>query len=1540
MWIKPLLSCFFAFATFALTAQTYSNDREKFVKEFEKQISEFGRGESKAFATDKLPQLLLESTAFPDAYFTKMVATCNKLEEKRFGTYPEIFHYIYSVCAFVEGKQSEKSYTAWHSSVDKLIENKTKSKFTDFIEFSAGFFSVGRIAESSDFSWYYIGGTYDFDYEKNAVINFSGGNLVCRVEVNSGTKDLRVIDSVHVEKTNGVYDPALKKWEGRGGTVTWARVGLDPKTTFAELRGFDVSMKKSSFNVDTVLLTTTYFTKPILGRLGERAFKISRDEDKIFPQFLSFEKKLVIKNIVENVDYIGGFEYKGSSFYGTGSNAEPSSIVVKNNGKPFISAKSPQIIVDGDRIRISRAETSVYFNTGDSLYHPGLDFLFDKEKKIVQLSRTNSGIGQAAFQDRYHQLEIFVPRIVWQIGSDELSFTYEFGTGPEQRIARFESSSYFDERLYDRLQGLSSVHPLVAISQYAYKYDEETMNVGKAASALGMTVEQAAPILIELSNLGFINYDTELGTVHVNPKLQTFVKAKTGTADYDNIIFVADQRPKLAKQLEGKSAQEIQSDDYLMYLDSLFTATNNARRLMQEYAHLDLSTMNLNIFAVDNVLLSAKKNTVVIPTGSEVLVRKNRDFNFSGWVYSGKAEINTVAANFIYDEFTIKLLETKETVFNVQPNKRDDGPGLVRMESEISGISGELIIDHKNNKSGSNPLFDMYPRLKVTNNPKIYYNDRSIYRGAYDSTRFYYTLNPFQLDTLHKFLERTLVLKGELTSAGIFPKMTDPVKIMPDYSFGFSTTAPAGGYTFYGTDAKYDNKILLSNNGLQGAGTIKFMQSTSVSKSLLAFLPDSTVGVVDFVNLATEKGVQFPPVKSDEAYITYIPKKNTLRATSMPQKDLEFFDGDAKLKGTLTIQPEGMTGRGMMDLGRATLISDGFSYKRWDVDADTSGFKLKNEDKQAIDEDPFALDTKNVSAHVSFKERLGEFNSNSGESEVNFPVNQYKCMMDKFKWFMDNAEIEMERAADRDIAIDQGVDLKGPNFFSTHPNQDNLQFAAPKARFNARNKVISCEEVEYIDIADARIYPDSMHITIRKKAKMDKFINARIIANYITKFHKFEKAEVEVLARRDYKAQGIYPYYDVDSNVFYITMNDIKPDTAYQTRASGKVAEADGFKLSPQFDYYGDVSIRAANPLIKFSGATRINHNCEKFDRNWMAFTSEIDPKNIQIPVVENMKDLEGQAISAGIVWRDSPMTDSLALYPTFLSALVDPNDPIVITASGYLQFNEDAKEFQIGSLEKLINRMENGNFIALHTESCSMNGEGEISLGMDFGDVEVNSVGVVNYNQTTGETSMNLTSRFKMPLDKGMMQDIAERIVTVEGLKPADFNSTTLEQAIRAWDDVKTSEDFKAKFVTDGEVKKIPDGLDHSMTFTGIRLSSFSGNQTKGLITDVQSAVLVNMYGKPVMKYVPFSAFYQQIYSGGGGDAFSVLMDIPGQRDYFFSYSMTKKDGTMRIATGDTELSTLLNEMKEDKRKIKNFKYEYTSNSIYRTKFNELFGE
>ena len=123
-------------------------------------------------------------------------------------------------------------------------------------------------------------------------------------------------------------------------------------------------------------------------------------------------------------------------------------------------------------------------------------------------------------------------------------------------------------------------------------------------------------MLFRLSNLGFINYDTDNNFITINDKLETFVKAKSGVMDFDNIVFKSDFRPK---KLTGYTNDEIKNDSYLQSLQDQYKSQNELRRIKKNFAVLNLNTFDLDISAIDNVLLSEMKQTVVFPSNSEIL---------------------------------------------------------------------------------------------------------------------------------------------------------------------------------------------------------------------------------------------------------------------------------------------------------------------------------------------------------------------------------------------------------------------------------------------------------------------------------------------------------------------------------------------------------------------------------------------------------------------------------------------------------------------------------------------------------------------------------------------------------------------------------------------------------------------------------------------------------------------------------------------------------------------------------------------------------
>jgi hypothetical protein len=369
--------------------------------------------------------------------------------------------------------------------------------------------------------------------------------------------------------------------------------------------------------------------------------------------------------------------------------------------------------------------------------------------------------------------------------------------------------------------------------------------------------------------------------------------------------------------------------------------------------------------------------------------------------------------------------------------------------------------------------------------------------------------------------------------------------------------------------------------------------------------------------------------------------------------------------------------------------------------------------------------------------------------------------------------------------------------------------------------------------------------------------------------------------------------------------------------------------------------VRAVDPLVRFKGATKIVHDCDKFKRSWLSFDAPIDPKDIQIPVSQEMVNLEGDRISAGIVWRDSRISDSIRIYPTFLSSLEAKNDPIVMTANGVLRFDFTTKEYQIGPKEKFLDPTEKGNVIKLNTTTCSMGGQGVVNLGMEYGQVDITAFGDMQYNQQTGETSLDLTIKFVMPVDKGLFQDIATRMSVVPASENMDLSKINLEQAIAEFSDRKTADKFKSDYTIKGEVRKMPDCLTDGIVFSGFKVKSFEKKefQERGLTTTFEPAVMVNAYNRAVFKVIDMDAFFMQTYSGAASDKFSLKFEVPGGRLYFWDYTMTKKDGELRMISADKDFVSAVEAIKEDKRKSKNFKYGITDQKIYVAKFNRLIG-
>ena len=101
MKFAKLLLISFSILLFNKTqAQSFTKEREKFVKEWQKLVTD---PDAAYFCKEVLPKML-KGTSINDGQFSKIVDNCNTLQSKEVPVYPELYQFLASSLYQIENK--------------------------------------------------------------------------------------------------------------------------------------------------------------------------------------------------------------------------------------------------------------------------------------------------------------------------------------------------------------------------------------------------------------------------------------------------------------------------------------------------------------------------------------------------------------------------------------------------------------------------------------------------------------------------------------------------------------------------------------------------------------------------------------------------------------------------------------------------------------------------------------------------------------------------------------------------------------------------------------------------------------------------------------------------------------------------------------------------------------------------------------------------------------------------------------------------------------------------------------------------------------------------------------------------------------------------------------------------------------------------------------------------------------------------------------------------------------------------------------------
>ncbi|HHB52650.1 MAG TPA: hypothetical protein ENK75_06390, partial [Saprospiraceae bacterium] len=848
--------------------EKFSDDRNEFI------------GQLKTYMTSS-KQKDLEKTfkvfekSFNAGFYTEeevvtIIQTCNGMLSKKMGAKPFFKNYI-TILPLIKGLMVEQPnlFNDWHGSLKGLIDDMVNRKvvaYRDYLKFSLSLFEKNALKYSSSGSttWFATSKKYQLLYkDKTPSVVFDETDLLA----------VRKQDSIVIHQTKGVFFPLTKQWEGDGGTVDWRRYqkNFDIAVRFNK---YSIPLNKSIYHVDKVTFQYPSFfgARVLTGKFTDKLVSLKESSDSGYPRFEAEQKTVEIENIGEGVGYKGGFKIYGTTVFGIGTKKDRAQLSIRNpRGKEVFRGKALSFVIKrGERISGEQVESTLLIGV-DSIYHPSVNIRYVIPKKLLQLTRGNRGSDRNPFYDSYRNFQINADNVDLYIVRDSLVIGKPTVSVARKGAVEFESYQYFNKSDYDRFQSISSANPLAimkaTVDQEGSNFVDATTLAKRMSSKF--SIKNIERLLYNLVARGFVNYYPDDETVEIKPKLLHYVKADRGAVDYDYL--------KLKSEVKGVNAQ------------------------------MNTRQQDMIVNGIKNIEFSHKHQVAIQPYGQQVVLKKDRNIDFDGDIFAGMSVVRGKDFHYNYNRNHIAIDSVRFWDLYIPTGEFDakKRPIAVAMSSRIEDLSGVLLVDAPENKSGKEDI-PTFPSMQSKASSYVYYDKDSIQGGVYERDSFYFELRPFSFNQLDRFTVDDIHFKGKLVAAGIFPDLSETLVLRDDNSLGFK--AENQSLPLYGNRGHYTGQIDLSNKGLKGEGNFKYL-GASINSNDFVMKPKVFTGSADKFELQENRaaGHEVPKVYGEDVTFDWRPYKDSLyvRTKTIKEKGTEkkkpFFvyntDGNHKFTG-------------------------------------------------------------------------------------------------------------------------------------------------------------------------------------------------------------------------------------------------------------------------------------------------------------------------------------------------------------------------------------------------------------------------------------------------------------------------------------------------------------------------------------------------------------------------------------------------------------------------------------------------------------------
>ncbi|MDD4848763.1 MAG: hypothetical protein PHR53_08385, partial [Bacteroidales bacterium] len=1433
----------------------------------------------------------------------KMFEIVNKMVDKRFQVRTYIAYFISSQ-RLKQRTQDRQGWEAWHQGLNYIADHERHEILSNYLLATETLLLRNAFSSFRKVDWLTTDTNYQFRFDSIPYIEFPTTDIfICFNQ-----------DTIRLHQTSGRFYPLQFILKGNGGTFYWDRQKISHEKIWAELSSYSLETLIQEVRFENVrFYHKDYFSNYITGTIEDKAY--DRRADFPYPKFVSDKVDLEIRQLYQNFDYQGGFRMSGANIFGYGTLEQLANLYVSVNQVNNISMKSLEFAFSPNHITSDKVSFNIRCDK-DSLYHPEMVMAYNNISKEITLMKGKGTMGAMSVIDSYHKVDISCEALSWKLESGEIDFTADIGIKKTAK-ASFVSHNYFRARNYRKLQGLDVENPLNIIVPLSERLNSDFISFDDIAQEMKTTLNQAKLLMAEIAQKDFIFFDYAHDGIILRDKAKIYPLAYQRKIDYDNLIFNSNESKTNAK--------------------------------------LILDSKDMFIFNIDRIWLSDSQAVGIMTYVNDIVLQKNRDFSFLGFVGAGSFDFFTdslVYSYFSYQDFSITLPLISSLEFWVDDSTQTGADGnylQIPVTSFIEQISGKLYIDEPNNKSGIKH-YDKYSYFEagITDRSAIYYN-LAYAPEKYPKDRFRFKVFPFIINDLQKTNIETMKIPGMLESSNIIPDLETVATLRPDYSLGFNMLTPEDGFSMYQGKGRFKGTIDLSNHGFFADGALNYLSSTSISdekdiwdEHSFVFFPDSSLAKIETFDIQEVKtGVEFPIVHGDTIDQRWYPYQQ-LMVNQNIGAPFSVFKEKLQFSGAFHLSPMGLKGLGKINLTQMSIVSSNdFLFK-------STSFSSPNADVSILSRDlrKPVFNAYHYAFTMDMEKRSGEFVQHDDSSYVDFPENYFMATGFNFLLNMDSMTFNLYTPKEPNpysplknmnfldlIDLYDNHQIHGPLITSTNIHHNGLCFNSYKAQLSVLpdQHILHFSEIPLIKIADSYIIPKDGQFEVADHPDTIYLPQSELMLKKDSIHHYIYDADIKVLGQDEYLSQkATYDYISLNDTI-PIHLNNIYIDKNTKTsEAKGFIDDSINFQPSPYFNYYGDVKLNCESPFLQFFGYLNINEDdCDTLSAPWIAIDTIIDPKHPVIPIPKKTFNDENKVTFNGLAHGFN------GHYFRFYNSLFRPiknvrNDDTIFSIHGLMVYDELYHEYRIGEAPVLENPTEPYNLLRYNPTTCMTIGNGIINLHPHFAQDNINlkTYGSYFYNHNSDSLYFDLTTELYLPFNKKLMEKIVNLLVNSSLPSGESLHKPFMNKYFNYCIGKERREELSNNYLNSKYV--LPKEFSNTFVFSNI---PFRWKQSEYSYYYSGEVELTLAHQKIINKKIPISIIYQK-HLTGNNDKLQIYFETDDDHQFFLLFN---DRGKSFIWSSNIEIQTLISDKDDDKDKTKKINLEWIDEKAVQQFFEKI---